>query len=305
MSDLAQNLISFKKRICHIASKALLAGLAVILSVVVTSAQNPDKQTSPVTPQATQPQAPPRVAVQQTASISPQFEIATVKPNRSTDPNNDKGYWRAVKGDEVKITMRNGNLLTFIEEAYGLKEYQIKGPEWLKSERFDIVATASHVTRSQLALMLQTLLKERFKLEVHRESRVLPVYALVQGKNGAKIQPVKAEGDAGVWNGIGKLTAKKLSMPNFAESLSGQMDRPVVDMTGLEGVFDFTLEYTNQNIQPLPGGDGDGGAVAPDFGSGPSIFTALQEQLGLKLESRKAPVQILVVDHAEKVPTEN
>ena len=236
---------------------------------------------------------------------SPHNNLATPAQQRPYTSRSAQWLNTLVKGDEVKITMRNGNLLTFIEEAYGLKEYQIKGPEWLKSERFDIVATASHVTRNQLGLMLQTLLKERFKLEVHRESKVLPVYALVPGKNGPKIQAVKAEGDSGVWNGVGKLTAKKLSMANFAESLSGQMDRPVVDMTGLEGVFDFTLEYTNQNIQPLFNGDGGEGTAAPDFGSGPSIFTALQEQLGLKLESRKAPVEVLVIDHAEKVPTEN
>src|SRR5882724_1583132 len=282
MIDLAQNLIPFRRRMYHAATKALLAGLAVVLPVLMASSQTPEKQTQE----------------KQIASALPEFEVATVKPNRSPDPNNEKGYWRAVKGDEVKITMRNGNLLTFIEEAYGLKQYQIKGPEWLKSERFDIVATASHVTRSQLGLMLQTLLKERFKLEAHRESKVLPVYALVKGKNGPKIQPVKAEGDSGVWNGVGKLTAKKLSMAHFAEALSGQMDRPVLDMTGSEGVFDFTLEYTSQNTQPLANRDGET-AVAPDFGSGPSIFTALQQQLGLKLESRKAPVEILVIDHAE------
>ncbi len=279
---MAQNLIHFKKFI--------LSCLAVVLLGLTASSQTAERQ----------PTSVPRQATQQ-ASVTPQFEVATVKPNRSPDPNNEKGYWRAVKGDEVKITMRNGNLLTFIEEAYGLKEYQIKGPEWLKEERFDVVATASHVTRQQIGLMLQTLLKERFKMEVHHESKVLPVYALVVGKNAPKIQPVKAEGDSGVWNGIGKLTAKKLSMAHFAEALSGQMDRPVLDMTGLEGVFDFTLEYTSQNTQPL---DAEGNA-APDLGSGPSIFTALQEQLGLKLESRKAPVEILVIDHAEKVPTEN
>ncbi len=305
MTDLARNPNPFRKRMRYVAAKVLLASLVVLLPVLTASSQEPSKPPDSVAPQASQPTIASRPSVQQTASLQPQFEVATVKPNRSSDPNNEKGYWKAVKGEEVKITMRNGNLLNFIEEAYGLKEYQIKGPDWLKSERFDIVATASHVsTKNQLGLMLQALLKERFKLEVHRESKVLPVYALVQGKNGAKIKPVKAEGDSGVWNGIGKLTAKKLSMANFAQTLSGQMDRPVLDMTGLEGVFDFTLEYTNPNVQPLSNGDA-GAGPAPDLGSGPSLFTALQEQLGLKLESSKAPVEILVIDHAEKVPVEN
>ncbi len=277
---MAQNLTHFKK--------LMLICLSAILSALTASAQTPDKQSAP----------PPQQAA------VPQFEVATIKPNRSPDPNNDKGYWRAVKGDEVKITMRNGNLLAFIEEAYGVKPYQITGPDWLKSERFDIVAIASHVRKDQLRPMLQALLKDRFKLEVHRESKVLPVYALIQGKNGAKIQAVKPDGESGIWDGTGKLTAKKVTMGHFAETLSSQMDRPVVDTTGMEGVFDFTLEYTKQDAQPKFNADGVGTA-APDLGAGPSIFSALQDQLGLKLESRKAPVEMLVIDHAEKEPTEN
>ncbi len=276
---MAQNLTHIKK-LMLICLSALLPAL--------TSAQTPDKQSAP----------PPQQAA------VPQFEVATIKPNRSPDPNNDKGYWRAVKGDEVKITMRNGNLLAFIEEAYGVKPYQITGPDWLKSERFDIVAIASHVRKDQLRPMLQALLKDRFKLEVHRESKVLPVYALIQGKSGAKIQAVKPDGESGIWDGTGKLTAKKVTMGHFAETLSSQMDRPVVDTTGMEGVFDFTLEYTKQDVQPKFNADGVG-TTAPDLGAGPSIFSALQDQLGLKLESRKAPVEMLVIDHAEKEPTEN
>ncbi len=290
MTDMTQNFIHLKKLMLRIVTKAMLAGLAVVPLTLTASSQTQDKQQTSSTPQQ--------------ASVLPQFEVATIKPNHSPDPNNDKGYWRAVKGDEIKITMRNGNLLAFIEEAYGVKPYQITGPDWLKSERFDIVAIASHVRKDQLRPMLQSLLKERFKLEVHRESKVLPVYALVQGKNGAKIQAIKPDGESGVWDGIGKLTAKKITMTHFAETLSSQMDRPVVDTTGLEGVFDFTLEYTKQEVQPKFNADGVGTA-APDLESGQSIFSALQEQLGLKLESRKAPVEMLVIDHAEKEPTEN
>jgi uncharacterized protein (TIGR03435 family) len=277
---MAQNPLQLRTFTFATARKALL--LAFALSALIASAQSQEK--------------PP-------LSILPKFDVATVKANRSPDANNERGYWKAAKGDQVKITLRNGTLLTFIEQAFGMKEYQITGPDWLKKERFDIVAIASHVNNDQLRPMLQELLKERFKLEVHRESKVLPVYALVPGKSGAKIQAVKAEGDSGVWGGVGKLTVKKLSMAHFAETLSGQMDRPVLDMTGLDGVYDFTLQYTPET-QPQVTGDGQSPA-APDLAAGPSIFTALQEQLGLKLESRKAPVEILVIDHAEKEPTEN
>src|SRR5258708_5763041 len=179
VADMTQNFMQFRRLTLRLKAKVMLAALIVVLPASIASSQSQEKQAAPVAPQA---------------STLPQFEAATIKPNRSPDPNNDKGYWRAVKGDEIKITMRNGNLLAFIEEAYGLKQYQITGPDWLKSERFDIVATAFHVRKDQIKPMLQALLKERFKLEVHRESKVLPVYALVQGKNGAKIQAVKPDG---------------------------------------------------------------------------------------------------------------
>ena len=117
MTDLAQHLIPFRKFMCRPATKALLAVLAVVMPVLMASSQTPGKLTDSVVSQPSQPLAAPQASVRQTASILPQFEVATVKPNRSPDANNEKGYWRAVKGDEVKITMRNGNLLSFIEEA--------------------------------------------------------------------------------------------------------------------------------------------------------------------------------------------
>lgn len=248
--------------------------------------------------------APPQGWSQEASAPLPEFEVASVKPNRSADAENGKGTWKATKGDEIKITIRNTSLRACIQQAFGVKDYQIVGPDWLKSERFDIVATASHASKEQFGPMLQALLKERFKMELHQEPKELPVYTLVVGKNGPKIHEVPREGQAGVWEGVGKLTIKKMSMAQFAEALSRQMDRPVVDKTGLTGVFDFSLDYTRQETRTRLTDEGQP-ASTPDLGSSPSIFTALQEQLGLKLEGRKEPVAILIIDHAEKEPTED
>jgi uncharacterized protein (TIGR03435 family) len=140
--------------------------------------------------------------------------------------------------------------------------------------------------------MAQRLLEERFQLKVHRETRELPIYALVVGKNGPKFKPSAAAGEAGVSQGAvqGKyrVTAHKMPMFVLASMLENQMDRIVLDKTGLEGNFDFQLEWAQ-----------DLNANAADV-SASSVFPAVQEQLGLKLESAKGPVEVIVIDHAEK-----
>ena len=148
--------------------------------------------------------------------------------------------------------------------------------------------------------MLQTLLVERFKLAFHHESKMLPAYALIVDKKGAKIQPVSSDGQSGTSSGRGRLAGTKVSMAEFADQLSRQVDRPVQDLTALPGVFNFKLEWTEDN-RPVTPGDG----APAESALGPSIYVALQEQLGLKLEGRKLPIQILVIDHIERVPTEN
>lgn len=134
-----------------------------------------------------------------------------------------------------------------------------------------------------------------FKLTLHREPRELTLYELVVAKNGPKLTKAEAR-PGGVTSGRGHLTATAASMDRLARFLAGsyvKLDRPVVDKTGLDGVFDFTLDWTpDSDLQKHPDGP-------------PDIFTALQEQLGLKLEARKGPVEVFVVDHVEKIPSEN
>jgi uncharacterized protein (TIGR03435 family) len=213
------------------------------------------------------------------------FEVASVRLNKS---DSHSSRFNSSKGS---IHSTNVSLREFIKFGYGVKDYQVTGPDWLATQRFDIVAKAeAPVPDDQLMAMLQTLLAERFKLAIHRETKERTVYELVVGKNGPRLHEVEAGGQHSS-GGRGFLSAQKMSMSQLADSLSRTVSLPVLNMTGIKGAFDIELKW------------------APDDGrdnaNGPSLFTAVQEQLGLKLEQRKGPMEIIVVDHAEKVPTEN
>ncbi len=150
--------------------------------------------------------------------------------------------------------------------------------------------------------MLQTLLAERFQLKFHRETRELPAYLLVIAKGGPKLRR-SGEADNVHYSlriRSNELTGHKVPMQQFVGALSGQLNRPLLDRTGLQGDFDFSLHYTPDDGS-MPD---DGSAVDPNAPSSVSIFTAIQEQLGLKMERTKGPVSVLVIDHIEK-PTEN
>ena len=146
--------------------------------------------------------------------------------------------------------------------------------------------------------MLQSLLAERFKLSFHRETRALPGYALVVGRGGLKAKPSEPEADSRTNSRWGSLEAAGCSMAHLALKLSEVLHLPVADFTAVPGEFDFQLKWTSDEMQATPPD------AVPDAASGPSLFAALQEQLGLKLESRKVPADVLVIDHAEK-PSEN
>jgi uncharacterized protein (TIGR03435 family) len=231
----------------------------------------------------------------------PSFEAASIKPSVP----GEKGA--SMHNDPGRIAFSNVSLRNCIVNAYKVRDYQVVGPDWLNSARFDIVATLpSGAPQDQMPLMLQSLLAERFKLSLHRETKELPVYALVVGKNGPKLHETES-GDSSMRSSGGHIEAQKSRMPGLAASLSIWAGRPVLDMTGLTGYYDYKLDFS---VDPglMQGVFAEkAAAIAARAGAtdGPSIFTAVQEQLGLKLEPRKAPVEILVIDHAEKVPTEN
>ena len=174
--------------------------------------------------------------------------------------------------------------------SYDLRDYQLSGPDWMESELFDIVATMPRETNGdEVIRMFKGLLADRFHLAMHREVKELPVYGLVVGKNGTKLKEVEF-GPSGNDTSPGKLSGRKSTMATLSNVLSRQLDRPVVDMTGLKGFYDYELAWS-----PDESANADG----------PPLIVALQQQLGLKLEMRKAPVEILVIDKVDRNPTEN
>ncbi len=219
-----------------------------------------------------------------------EFEVASVKPSATED-----GSFTVDYRPGGRFSARNATVKVLLQDSYALQDYQISGgPGWFTSAGFDIqaraAADAGELSSEQVRQMLQALLADRFHLAVHRETRQLPVYDLVVGKTGPRLQAASVGPSKTM---LGQLIAKKMNMTTLASILSFDVKRPVRDETALKGEFAFTLEWT-------PGlGESDAGAS-----SRPSLFTAVQEQLGLKLESAKGPVEVVVIDRLEK-PSEN
>jgi uncharacterized protein (TIGR03435 family) len=230
---------------------------------------------------------------------APAFEVASIKPHEFGGASGSGGRLGiSISGSRVTGSIMTLNRL--IAEAYSVKSYQISGgPAWGSdsSTVFDIEARAeSAPTMDQVHAMLQTLLADRFHVKLHRETKDLPVYDLVVGKSGPKLKESAADATSMLsrqrtQTGSQKLTFGKATIATLANGLTTDAGRPVIDKTGLTGSYSFSLEWT---VDGTPA----------DVATGPSIFTAVEEQLGLKLESSKAPTEILVIDHAEK-PTQN
>jgi uncharacterized protein (TIGR03435 family) len=230
----------------------------------------------------------------------PQFEVATVKV--SPPPSGDAITINLGTVLNGRLAMTNVTLSDCIKLAYGIvSDDQLVAPDWIMGRqvrfdqvRFDIVAQAPPDTpRDRVLLMLQPLLAERLKLVLHHEQKQLSYLGLTVAKTGPKIRPAKPGAPLGNSAARGRIVANQMPMSGLATVLSRFERETVVDLTGLSGAFEFKLEWTPD------------GPVPPDGASGPSLFTAVQQQLGLRLESRKGPLDVLVVDHAEKVPTEN
>lgn len=218
----------------------------------------------------------------------PTFEAASVKPNTSGSGSS------STNGSSGQIVFTNVSLSRLIQRAYGVKPYQFAGPDWLDSVRFDIAAKyPAGASKDQRPLMLQTLLADRFHLAIHRESKEMPAYALVVAKGGKKFEASEPAGHSS--NSRGRLDDQGVSMADLADQLVSILKHPVVDKTALTGTYNLKLEWTPD----------DQSAEGADSSLGPSIFTALQDQLGLKLQTQKLPVEIVVVDHADRTPVEN
>jgi uncharacterized protein (TIGR03435 family) len=243
----------------------------------------------------------------QSPAASPAFDVASIKPSQLARAGGQGSRRENIQPTPGSLAMHNVTLASAIQWAYQVKPFQISGPSWITNDRFDIDAKSpGGAPETALRLMLQTLLADRFKLAFHRETREIPVYALTVGKAGAKVHHAGKDGDLEVKPGQGgkmNIELRTVSMAQFADFLStSPLQRPVLDETGLAGKYDLALD-----LMPYLNTDADGKIPGPvglsDMGN--IIATAIQEQLGLKLESRKESAEVLVVDHAEKTPVEN
>jgi uncharacterized protein (TIGR03435 family) len=223
------------------------------------------------------------------------FDVASVKLNKTGGRG---GYPGLALGGQ-RFTATNLPLLALIMLAYNVPTRQISGvPSSFNTEGYDIEAKSDRPLKQEQALgMLRTLLAERFKLTLHRETREQPIYALVVGKGGSKLHESPEESTPDAQKTGRGFVYKSTSMSVLSLVLSQVLGRTVVDKTGLSGRYDFSLEYMPERVGR---GVAEGRELAPDSDGLPSIFTAVQEQLGLKLESQKGPVEFIVVDHAEK-----
>jgi uncharacterized protein (TIGR03435 family) len=311
------------------------------------------------------------------AEAKVEFEVASVK--LSVAPSGNGPIRPGPKGgpgggDPGRVTYTFSTIRDLMGEAYSVKHSQISGgPSWLDSERFDIVAKVPEgATKEQVKVMLQNLLAERFQLTLHRETKELPIYALVVGAKGPKLKdsPITdalpasdslpkagGRGEAGVQAAgpppplrsslrnlkIGPdgcpemppmtagrsgnfmmimtpkgecMISRGVTTDGLAVQLSNRLDRAVIDQTGLKGKYDMRLRYDPSSmtggrggpkdaLDAAPPGGNPGNRISSDGDTPPSIFNALQEQLGLKLEARKGPVDLLVIDHVQKRPTQN
>ncbi len=278
------------------------------------------------------------------------FEVASVKPSPPPQPGGPVFLGPARGGpgtsDPGQITWQNAALLILVSAAYDKQLFQVTAPDWMAMERFDfIVRVPAGATKEQVNVMWQNLLKDRFGMVVHHESKEFQVDELSIAKGGPKVKDTALPANAEPFspaagppkfdkdgfpemNGSGAITfisinngsplartvAKGFSMGEFAARLGQMLRHPVIDKTGLTGRYDFNLEFTMDPASlppppPLPGGGAPPPppppAAAEAVAPGSTIESAVEKQLGLKLTKSKAPLDVIVVDHAERTPTAN
>jgi uncharacterized protein (TIGR03435 family) len=219
----------------------------------------------------------------------PAFEVASVRLGQPAAGD-------AVFCEGGRLTVYNYTLRTLIQMAWHVRDIQVLGgPAWMDSQAYYIAAKGDpSATDDQCRAMLQTLLEERFALVLHHDLRDLPVYALVLVPNGPKFHESEVGVPPNIATAKGSLSVQKVSMANVARVLSSTLDRPVLDKTGLGGRYTFRLEWDADENQPTAAGD----VHIPNLNT--SLFRAIETQLGLRLEVQKGPVDVMVIDHADR-----
>jgi len=260
-----------------------------------------------------------------------QYDVASIKRFIPGGPLILNGFHPFVETPDG-LVVRTATVKMLILRAYGVDAYQMTGgPDWLNSERYDIDAKFDGATADDLQKlspndrilarqrMLQTILSERFNLTIHRDTKELQVYSLIVAKNGPKLQEVKlddvdpskpktgpAPGSAQMTSGGGggQMRGFASSLANLTSMLTNYLRRPVIDRTGLTGIYDYTLRWTSDDGQSQSSSSIQGGSPtglpSTDPSGGAALLTAIQEQLGLKLESAKSPIELIVIDHVER-----
>jgi uncharacterized protein (TIGR03435 family) len=244
------------------------------------------------------------------AQPRPEFEVATVKLSAAVQPGVgipiNLGTYR-----NGLLTLTNTTLTECLQFAYNIvSDTQIVGPDWIRTRdvRFDVVGkTDPETSRDQALVMLQNLLAERLKVVLHRENKELSFLALIPGREGPKLSPAKEVGAAVGSQVPGRILHPRMPMFTLATLLSRFERQLVIDQTGLHGPFTVDLQWLPDTLRSRLEAGGPPPVVngQPVDVNLPSLYTAVQEQLGLRLESRKGPVDVLVIDQAERVPTEN
>jgi len=241
--------------------------------------------------------------------------VASIRPNNSAEARTFTEYFPGGRFSATAVTVRG-----LLRIAYRIQDYQLVGaPEWFSTQRFDIAAKTDDNPPPSQQIFLQTLLADRFRLAVHKEARELPTFALVLAKTDGRLGPQLIQSDfdcaayaasphalpdpgrtpaCGTRSNVGALSGKSIAIAQLATSMTALLNRLTIDKTGLTGRFDVELTWTPEQFSSSAAT-----AAADDF-RGPSIFTALREQLGLRLVPGKGPVDVLIVDHAER-PSEN
>jgi uncharacterized protein (TIGR03435 family) len=286
-----------------------------------------------------------------------EYEVASVKPS---PPMGNGPMFMGGRGgpgtqDPGRVTLNNMTVKSLLMQAYDVKQYQVTGPAWIDSERYDIAATVPEgASKEDARVMMQNLLAERFKITLHHETKEFPLYEMTVAKGGPKMKvstgdynapppaltappppppgggrgpipmgkdgmPELPKGGRGMFiammNGRGRLQGNVQKTSDLASMLSNQLGTPVVDKTGLTGIYDFTIDFTPEQgrgmfgggLPPPPPPPPGAGAPAPPEGQSefPPLTAAVQEQLGLKLDKTKGPLDMIVVDKGDKVPTDN
>src|ERR1044071_8041171 len=228
------------------------------------------------------------------SALGQEFEVVSVKPNKSGNTGSRS------HSDRGLLTSTNLSIRNLITMAYGIRDYQLEGPDWLDTERFDVNARFPEDLpkdrekfAAALRSMMQKMLAERFKLALHRDQKMFAVYGLTVAKKGIKFKEVPG-GNSNSSSRNNHYEGSGVTMAGFAGFLSREADLPVIDMTGLQGAYEFKLDWAREARTPADAPKTDSPVPAAETPAGPVLAVAIEEQLGLKLEHRRAPIEVFI-----------